>query len=96
MTESGQNQRGGDEKDRAGKIAGDDELARLELWAADECGFAFEVSIVRAEFAQSDFGVVAGADGFAHGGDAVGIEAGEQDRGFHLGAGNGRGVIDGF
>ena len=48
-----------------------------------------------AEGAQREFAVVAGADGFAHRGGAGGLQAGEQDAGLDLGAGNGRGVVDG-
>ena len=43
---------------------------------------------------ESDFGVIAGVNGFAKSGDAVGVEAGEKNRGLHLRAGNGRRVVD--
>jgi len=48
-----------------------------------------------AEFAESKFSVVAGADGFVDGGYAVSIETGEENRGFHLRAGGGRSVVNG-
>ena len=92
----GQNQGGGDEKDRARQISRDDELARLQFGTRVDADFAFGSFDVRAHFAQGDFGMVAGADRFAQSGDAVGVEAGEQNRGFYLGTGNRRGVIDGF
>ncbi|MCU1253267.1 MAG: hypothetical protein JWQ49_6296 [Edaphobacter sp.] len=40
-------------------------------------------------------GVVAGADGFGETGGAVGLEAGEEDCGFDLGAGYGGVEVDG-
>ena len=48
-----------------------------------------------AEGAEGQLAVVAGADGFADGGGAGGLQAGEEDAGLDLGAGNGRGVVDG-
>lgn len=87
---------GGDEEEGGGgEVAGDGEVAGLELGAAvdgDVAGAAFEFG---AELAEGDFGVVAGGGGFADGGDALGEEAGEEDATFDLGASDGHGVVDG-
>ena len=40
--------------------------------------------------------MVAGADGFGEAGGAVGLETGEEDRGFDLGAGDGGVEVDGM
>ncbi len=49
---------------------------------------------VGSEGAEGEFAVVAGADAFADGRGAGGLQSGEEDAGFDLGAGNGRGVVD--
>ena len=48
-----------------------------------------------AECAEREFAVVAGANGLADGGGALGLQAREKDAGFDLCAGDGRGVVDG-
>ena len=49
-----------------------------------------------AKGAQRQFAVVAGADGFAHGRGSRGLQAGKQNAGLDLRAGNRRGVVDGL
>ena len=50
---------------------------------------------VRAEFAQGQFGVIAGLDAFADDGLRLRKKSGEQDAGLDLGAGHRQLVIDG-
>lgn len=92
---SGQDQRGSHQENTAGKIAGNDELARGELGARMNANRAARTFNIGAKFAESKLGVVAGADGFVDRGDAVGEEAGKKNGGLDLCAGSGRRVIDG-
>ena len=56
---------------------------------------SLERSSGRAERAEGELAVVASADRFADGGGAACLESGEEQSGFDLGAGDGRGVVDG-
>ncbi len=67
-------------------------MKRLRAGDGDGVDGAGEVG---AEGAEGQFAMVAGAQGFAHGSCPVGLQAGQQDAGFDLGAGDGRGVVDG-
>ena len=89
-------ERGGAEKECGGRdVAGDsgiDGVKRLRAGDGDGIDGARERG---AEGAQGQFAVVAGADCFAHGGGAGGLQTGKQDAGLDLRAGDRRGVVDG-
>ncbi len=86
----------GAEKERGRRdVAGDSGFDGVELLRAGDGDGVDGAREVGAEGAQGEFTVVAGADGFAHRCCAFGLQAGEQDAGLDLGAGHGRGVVDG-
>jgi len=64
-------------------------------WAAGDGDGVEGARDACAERAEGELAVVAGADGFADLGCALRLQSGEEHRGFHLGAGGGRGVVDG-
>src|SRR5277367_2619413 len=88
--------RGSDEKYSAGKIAWNDQLASFEFRTRMNAHRFVQAFNRRSEFAQSEFGMVAGANSFAHGGNTFGEKTGQQDGGFHLRARNRQRVIDGM
>ena len=55
---------------------------------------SIERTIDAPKGAQGEFAVVAGADGFTDEGASFRLDSGEKQRGFHLGAGDRRGVVD--
>ena len=94
--DSGHDQRGGRSRNTPPERSpGTTSWRAGELWARMNAIGASRAFELGAEFAQGHFGVVARGDRFAHGGEAISEKSGEQNRGLHLGAGNGRGVVDG-
>ena len=89
-------ERGGAEEECGGRnIAGDRGFDGVEFLRAGDGDGIDGASERGAEGTQREFAVVAGADGFADDCGALGLQAGEQNAGLDLGAGNGRGEVDG-
>jgi hypothetical protein len=86
---AGHDRRGHQEEGRGAQVAGHGEFARLQPRAAVDADPAGAASRLRRRTRAADFGVVARGRGFAHRGDALGVQAGEQDAALHLGAGHG-------
>ena len=77
----------------------------MEFLAAGNAEFGDAIGSVRcgtlamkdgSKGAEGVFGVVAGADGFGETGSAFGLQTGEENRGFDLGAGDGCVEVDGL
>jgi len=93
---AGEERGGAEEEGGGGDVAGDcgvDGVERLRASDGDGINGAGEGG---AEGTKGEFAVVAGAEGFTHDCGSGGLETGEEDAGFYLGAGDGRGVVDGL
>lgn len=87
----------GDEKEGGGrKIRWYSEFAAGQNGEAFEGDHAIDNGDIRAEFTQGEFGVIARADRLADDGFAFGVETPKEDAGLYLGAGHGKGVVNGM
>ena len=97
----GKEEGGGEEEGGGGEVAGDGGVDGVEFLAALDAEFSGGVAVEAgagegcAEGSEGVLGVVAGTDRFGEGGDALGLEAGEEDGGLDLGGGDGGGEVDG-
>jgi hypothetical protein len=98
----GEEQRGAEEECGGRDVAGYGGVDGCEALAAEDGEFGGLVRAARggagegcAEGLERVLGVVAGEDGFGEAGGAFGLQAGEEDGGFDLRGGDGRGEVDG-
>src|SRR5438270_8645804 len=97
---SGKKGGGAEKKSGAGKISGNAGVESAQTLSAANADFAsgargFAIQF-RTKGAESDLGVVAGAQRLLYSGFAFGKEPGQQNTGLHLCAGDWHFVIDGF
>ncbi len=86
---------GGAEEERGRRdVAGNRGFNRMERLRAGDGDGIGSAGKFGAKGSQRQFAVIAGADSFAHRRGALGLQAGEQDAGFHLRAGNRSRVVD--
>ena len=93
---AGEESGGTEEECRRGDVAGNGGFDGVKFLRAGDGDGISGARELGAECAQGQLAVVAGADGFAHGGGAGGLQAGEQDACLYLRARDRRGVVDGL
>ena len=93
---AGEDGRGAEKEGGGGDVAGDGSRDGVEGLRAGDGDGVESAGERGAEGAEGQLAVVAGADGLSNRCGSSGLEAGEEDAGFYLGAGNGRGVANGL
>ena len=92
---TGEERGGAEEEGGRGHVTGDGGFDGVQVLAAGDGNGIAGAGEGRAKRAEGELAVVASADRFANGGGAACLESGEEQSGFDLGAGDGRGVVDG-
>ena len=88
-------ERGAEEEGGGGEVAGNGGVDGFERLAPGDAELVADTVEGGTEGAEGVLGVVAGADGLGEAGGAVGLEAGEEDGGLDLRAGDGGVEVDG-